>query len=216
MASAEAGRRRRITSDLADRESRWNYALVGSGLGVWDHNYRAGTRYYSDTWKDNPRHGAGRGGRRRLRGMADSFFIPTTAISSLRPSRGRIAGDPDYHVFEYRERHRDGHWVWIECRGACVEWNENGAPARIVGTDTDITARKEAEEMLEHLSRRLDLALEITRIGVFEADLEAGTVEWDDRLMAIYGVEGTPRIKRRRRMGAGASSGRSRARAEQP
>src|ERR1044072_2308843 len=38
-------------SDLAERESRWNHALVGSGLGVWDHNYRLDRKYYSQTWK---------------------------------------------------------------------------------------------------------------------------------------------------------------------
>ncbi|WP_087003804.1 bifunctional diguanylate cyclase/phosphodiesterase [Rhizobium sullae] len=181
-------------SDLAERESRWNYALVGSGLGVWDHNNRAGTKYYSDTWKE-------------IRGLAPDeeadgdyeewikLLHPDDRDFVIEAIGKQIAGDPDYHVFEYRERHRDGHWVWIECRGACVEWDEDGAPARIVGTDTDITARKRSEEMLEHLSRRLDLALEISRIGVFEADLDAGTVEWDDRLLAMYGLEGTPRIK---------------------
>ncbi|WP_246763357.1 EAL domain-containing protein [Rhizobium sp. 007] len=182
------------TSDLAERESRWNYALVGSGLGVWDHNNLIGTKYYSDTWKE-------------IRGMAPheeadgdyeewlKLLHPDDRDFVIGAIEKQIAGDPDYHVFEYRERHKDGGWVWIECRGACVEWDENGAPARIVGTDTDITARKRSEEMLEHLSRRLDLALEISRIGVFEADLNAGTVEWDDRLLAMYGLEGTPRVK---------------------
>ncbi|AJD41410.1 GGDEF/EAL domain-containing protein [Rhizobium gallicum bv. gallicum R602sp] len=182
------------TSDLAERESRWNYALVGSGLGVWDHNNLIGTKYYSDTWKE-------------IRGMAPheeadgdyeewlKLLHPDDRDFVIMAIEKQIAGDPDYHVFEYRERHKNGGWVWIECRGACVEWDENGAPARIVGTDTDITARKRSEEMLEHLSRRLDLALEISRIGVFEADLNAATVEWDDRLLAMYGLEGTPRVK---------------------
>ncbi|MGO8655328.1 PAS domain-containing protein, partial [Rhizobium ruizarguesonis] len=102
-------------------------------------------------------------------------------------------GDPNYQIFEYRERHKDGHWVWIECRGACVEWDGDGVPTRIIGTDTDITARKQAEETLSRLSRRLDLALEVSRIGVFEADIEHDTVEWDDRLIAIYGLQGASR-----------------------
>ncbi|SEH88368.1 PAS domain S-box-containing protein/diguanylate cyclase (GGDEF) domain-containing protein [Rhizobium tibeticum] len=176
--------------ELSERESRWNYALVGSGLGVWDHNLRLGKRYYSDTWKI-------------MRGMApdeDADGDYDTWIELIHPDdrdfvvkaiERQNAGDPDYQIFEYRERHRDGHWIWIECRGACVEWDENGAPARLVGTDNDITARKEAEERLAHLSRRLDLALDISDIGVFEADIENGTVDWDDRLLAIYGITNT-------------------------
>jgi diguanylate cyclase (GGDEF)-like protein/PAS domain S-box-containing protein len=175
-------------SGLVERESRWNYALVGSGLGVWDHNLSLGTRYYSDTWK-------------AMRGMAPDEEADgdyETWIALIHPDDREFvvkaidrqnAGDQDYQIFEYRERHKDGHWIWIECRGACVEWDDQGIPLRLVGTDTDITARKEAEERLAHMSRRLDLALDISGIGVFESDLDAGTVEWDARLLTIYGMK---------------------------
>ncbi|OWV70974.1 diguanylate cyclase [Rhizobium sp. R634] len=194
-AAAEAGLGKRTAaddSDLSERESRWNYALVGSNLGVWDHNYRLGRKYYSETWKT-------------MRGMAPDeeaagdydawlqLVHPDDRDFVVHAIDRQNAGDPDYQIFEYRERHRDGRWIWIECRGACVEWDEAGVPTRIVGTDTDITARKEAEETLSRLSRRLDLALEISRIGVFEADIEQDMVEWDDRLMAIYGLQGISR-----------------------
>jgi PAS domain S-box-containing protein len=39
------------------------------------------------------------------------------------------------------------------------------------------------------MSRRLDLALDISGIGVFESDLDDGTVEWDARLLTIYGIK---------------------------
>jgi len=99
------------------------------------------------------------------------------------------AGDPDYSVFQYREMHLDGHYVWIECRGACVERDEDGNPARIIGTDTDISARKQQEEWLEGLSRRLKLAVDISGIGIFETDFEAGTSEWDEGMRRIFEVE---------------------------
>ncbi|QWW69616.1 bifunctional diguanylate cyclase/phosphodiesterase [Rhizobium sp. WYJ-E13] len=180
-------------SDLSERESRWNYALVGSGLGVWDHNYRLDKRYYSQTWKS-------------IRGMAANetadgdyeawlqLVHPGDRDFVVNAIERQNAGDPDYHVFQYRERHKDGHWVWIECRGAPVEWDETGKAQRVVGTDTDITARKATEEMLAQLSRRLDLALQISDIGVFEADIDHGTVEWDDRLIAIYKLQGVDRL----------------------
>lgn len=186
MGSADAADRQ--TTELIERESRWNYALVGSGLGVWDHNLSLGTRYYSDTWK-------------AMRGMAPdeeadgdydtwiALIHPDDRAFVVKAIDRQNAGDPDYQVFEYRERHKDGHWIWIECRGACVEWDLDGIPLRLVGTDTDITARKEAEERLAHMSRRLDLALDISGIGVFESDLDAGTVEWDARLLTIYGMK---------------------------
>ncbi|MDI7863309.1 EAL domain-containing protein [Rhizobiaceae bacterium n13] len=180
--------------DLQARESRWNHALVGSSLGVWDHNFRQGHLYYSDQW-------------RAIRGADPGEEIDATFdvwIQKVHPDdRDHVqeaiarqnAGDPEYAAFEYRERHKDGHWIWIECRGACVERNADGTPARVIGTDTDITERKAAEEMLADVSRRLELALEISQIGVFEVDLESNVVEWDERLRAIYGMAGAERIR---------------------
>lgn len=175
-------------ADLETWESRWNKALIGSSTGVWDHNWKRGEKYYSPTW-------------RRIRGMSDADPLPESTeawLDLLHPDdRDHVLhcierqneGDPDYTVFEYRERHMEGHWVWIECRGDCVEWDENGKPTRIVGTDTDITARKQAEEATARMARRLDMALEISGIGTYECDLTTGIVDWDERMYRIYGVD---------------------------
>ena len=56
-------------------------------------------------------------------------------------------GDLGFKVTEYRERHADGHWIWILSRGKTVDWNSDGTPARMVGTDTDITSLKAIEEV---------------------------------------------------------------------
>lgn len=178
---------RRQLQEVQERESRWNHALVGSTSGVWDQR-STGDFYYSSIW-------------RQIRGLGpDDPFPPTMEdwLELVHPQdRERVvhcierqnAGDPDYSVFQYRELHRDGHYVWIECRGACVERDENGKPARIIGTDTDISARKQQEEWLEGLSRRLKLAIDISGIGIFETDFEAGTSEWDEGMRRIFEVE---------------------------
>ena len=49
---------------------------------------------------------------------------------------------------EIRARHRDGHFVWILHKGAVVERAPDGSALRVVGTHTDITGRKRAEEEL--------------------------------------------------------------------
>jgi diguanylate cyclase (GGDEF)-like protein/PAS domain S-box-containing protein len=177
---------RRELNALAERESRWNHALVGSASGVWDQRSN-GELYYSQVWRD-------------IRGLGpDDPIAPTMEdwLELVHPQdRERVvvsiarqnAGDPDYTTFQYRELHKDGHYIWIECRGACVERDESGQPARIVGTDTDVTARKAQEERLEGLSRRLKLAVDISRIGIFETDFAAGVSEWDDRMREIFEV----------------------------
>jgi diguanylate cyclase (GGDEF)-like protein/PAS domain S-box-containing protein len=175
-------------------EERWNSALVSSTLGVWDHDFKNGTMYYSDTWK-------------LLRGMEPHEEVDSATdnwLQSVHPDdRERVLecirrqndGEVSSSIFEYRERHKDGRWVWIECRGSCIEWDANGKPTRIVGTDLDVTARKTIEEQFAHVSRRLELAFAVTRIGVFEADLTDKTLLLDDRLLAIMDMEGAPHLQ---------------------
>ncbi|MGN6366925.1 MAG: ATP-binding protein [Phycisphaerae bacterium] len=59
-----------------------------------------------------------------------------------------FAGETPSYEHEHRLRHKDGHWVWFTGRGKVVKRDEHGKPIRIVGTNLDITRRKEAEEEL--------------------------------------------------------------------
>ena len=179
--------RKRNELELSQRESRWNHALESAGQGVWDHDFVRGEMFYSRQWK-------------AIRGMApDDPVEPSVErwIESVHPDdRGRVMeeirrqeqAEAVFNVFAYREKHQRGHWVWIESRGAVVEYGPDERPSRITGTDTDVTERREAEELLARLSRRLELALDISRIGVFEANLRSGEVIWDDALLRIYGL----------------------------
>ena len=91
-------------------------------------------------------------------------FIPMTANGSCARPISRIPGELKQNSFEYRERHRDGHYIWILSRGKPVEWMPDGSVARIIGTDTDITSLKLAEakaaEEKEQTYRRHLAALE--------------------------------------------------------
>ena len=179
---------------LSERESRWNHALTSSGFGLWDHNYRLGTMYYSEKWK-------------RIRGIPPDEDVDPDLdrwLQNVHPEdRAGIAaaiirqnnGEEDEIYYHYRERHRDGHWIWIECRGACVEWGPDGKPTRVIGVDLDVTRHRENEERLSDMSRRLELALGVSEIGVFEAHNTDRIVHWDDNMLRLYGVAGTPNDK---------------------
>ena len=183
--------RKRNTLELAERESRWNHALESAGQGVWDHNFARGDLFYSRQW-------------RSIRGLQPGDSIeasleawiqtvhPDDRVHVLTQIARQENGEAPFNVFSYRERHRDGHWVWIESRGAIVEYSADGKPSRIAGTDTDISERKEAEERLAQMSRRLELALDVSRIGVFDVNLRTSEVRWDDRMVEMYGLMEEP------------------------
>lgn len=83
---------------------------------------------------------------------------------------------------EFRFRRADGEYCWLRSRGKMVAWDAQGIPTRFVGTNSNISARKEAEiekeraaatlskrnrtlESLNRLGRDLTLANSIEEIG---------------------------------------------------
>jgi PAS domain S-box-containing protein len=53
----------------------------------------------------------------------------------------------------YRVHHKEGRWVWIQLKGQVINWQPNGHPLTVLGTQADITQSKLAEAELFKLSK---------------------------------------------------------------
>jgi diguanylate cyclase (GGDEF)-like protein/PAS domain S-box-containing protein len=136
---------------------------------VWDHDIRSDGMWYSRMW-------------RRMRGIPDGEYVdpdqdkwlarvhPDDVPKILSTVDKQDRGDDGYDTLEYRERHRDGHWVWMLSRGKPVEWDANGVPTRTIGTDTDITRLKATEAALADEKERLRVTLDSIGDGVISTD----------------------------------------------
>ena len=152
-------------------EARWEAALGAARQGVWDHDARRGTVTYSRMW-------------RRMRGIGENEEVDGRRelwLERLHPDdRKHIEsvvdkqafGEDGYDILEYRERHRDGHYIWILSRGKPIEWDENGVAVRTVGTDTDITHIKAMEAELALEKERLSVTLQSIADGVISTDVD--------------------------------------------
>jgi diguanylate cyclase (GGDEF)-like protein/PAS domain S-box-containing protein len=165
-------RQKRAEAALAYSESRWSFALAAAGQGVWDHDIRTDDMFYSDTW-------------RTMRGIPNGEYVdpaqdewlkrvhPDDVPKILSTVEKQDAGEEGFDTLEYRERHRDGHWLWILSRGRPVEWDAAGKPVRSIGTDTDITRLKTVEAELAEEKERLRVTLQSIADGVISTDAEA-------------------------------------------
>jgi len=131
---------------LVAAEERWKFALEGSGDGVWDWDAQTNKVYYSPRWK-------------KMLGYAeheigDSLEEWTSRIHAddlprvMAGLRRHLRGETVLYQSEHRVRHRDGHDLWILDRGKVVGHNAEGRPLRVVGTHSDITSAKQAEQAL--------------------------------------------------------------------
>jgi len=73
-----------------------------------------------------------------------------------------LRGEAPIYASEHRIRCRDGAYKWILDRGKVVAWSGDGRPQRIIGTQADITERRQAEDALKASEERYRTIFEST------------------------------------------------------
>jgi PAS domain S-box-containing protein len=71
---------------------------------------------------------------------------------------------------------------------------ENGELKRLWGTQQDITESHQASEALKKSQERLSLALEGSKLGMWEWDITTGNLEWSGRLKKIFGLKASDSV----------------------
>jgi len=131
---------------LRESETRWQFALEGTGDGVWDWNPQTDEVFLSRQWKT-------------MLGYADSEIAnsteawhdrlhPDDLARSFELREQHLRGETPIYENEHRLRCKDGTYKWISARGKVVEWAADGKPLRFIGIHTDVTERRKIEEEL--------------------------------------------------------------------
>lgn len=89
-------------------------------------------------------------------------------------------------TIEYRYRHRDGSWRWVEAR--TIYRGDDPVIDGIIINSRDITERKEREEELLEAKERLELALEGGNFGVYDWNVLTNEIHFDERARAVLGL----------------------------
>jgi len=134
-------------------EERWQFALVGSELGVWDWNLESGAVYRSDRWSSMLGYPSEEIGLDR-QAWTDRIH-PEDRESTLRQMQEHLEGRLPVYSSEHRLKTREGGYRWVLDRGMVLSRGEGGRAIRMVGTHTDIDRRKRGERLQACESRAL-------------------------------------------------------------
>lgn len=81
----------------------------------------------------------------------------------------------------------NGERVWISWTNKVMTDGE-GKVLEVLSIGSDITERKRAEDALREVTQRLQLATDSGHIGIWDRDIQSGTLLWNDKMFEIYGV----------------------------
>lgn len=128
---------------LGKSEARLALALEASELGLWDWDLTTDEVHHSHLESifgvsQNEVKGVLSHLKPRLH-PDDLQFLRRALVEHLK-------GRTDDYCVEYRVRHADGRWLWVEDRGRAVERDSQGRVLRMLGTRRNITERKRRDE----------------------------------------------------------------------
>lgn len=143
--------RNRAEEAVREVEERWKSVLESVGHGAWDANLQTDVVVYSPHWK-------------KMLGFEEHEIgdCIDECRKRIHPedwerTRGEVqrllSGATDTIEFQFRLQCKDGSYKWVLCRGKTVARDEDGKPLRVIGTHTDLTDQKRAEEdyNLQHM-----------------------------------------------------------------
>ncbi len=137
------------TAALAEERERLDNILRGTDAGTWEWNVQTGELRINERWATMIGYRV-----EELSAITVDFWLqrlhPDDQSLTHGMLQGHFSGAFDRYECEVRARHREGHWVWVLDRGAVRSWTADGQPEWMYGTHQDVSARKQAQDIVIH------------------------------------------------------------------
>lgn len=169
---------------MLENERRLNMSLEGTGIGLWDMDFKTQQVYRTDKWFAMLGYELN-----DVSGSIDfwkDIIHPDDFEYVIRETEKHHKGLTDYLKVEHRLRCKDGSYKWILNWGKISERDRKGEPLRALGVHIDINERKLAEESLRNNEKNYKVYLKPYPIG-FGLTSNRILIEVNERICSMLG-----------------------------
>ncbi|MBN2504663.1 MAG: PAS domain S-box protein [Bacilli bacterium] len=164
---------KQLSNDLKKNKDRLESIIEATRIGTWEWDIESGKTIFDDRWAD-------------MAGYTLEELSPTTIDTwnnLLHPddkeivetSLARIfAQKEEYYNVIVRMKHKNGNFIWVHDRGKVIKWSDTEKPLLMMGTHTDVTEAKLAEEQIKYSHRLMQYVIENANaaIAIHDKDLK--------------------------------------------
>lgn len=190
LLAEEIREKQKVQQSLIINEERLKLAMESVNDGIWDWNMIDNEFYFSPKWytilgyKQN-----------EFNSSYDNFInllYPEDIYSTQTQINKVLKKETDEYSAEFRMVNKNGDLQWIYAQGKVVSKNSLGEPLRMIGTHTDITERKNYENMLYQREVKLSAIFNSVNDAIFIHKSDFGKIlDCNETACNMYGYTKT-------------------------
>ncbi len=171
--------------NLRKSEERLALTMKATNDGMWDWNVQTGAVYFNPTYYTMLGYEPN-----ELPASFETWhdlLHPDDRERAVNQAKDHLETRTEYFEMEFRMKTKAGAWKWLLGRGKVVERDTGGRAVRMVGTHTDISRRKDAEEALRRSEARYRDLFESSRDAIGIIDLEGTFINCNSSYAKMLG-----------------------------
>jgi PAS domain S-box-containing protein len=169
-------------AELRETKRKLELALEGTKTGIYDWNLETDEVDWSETFERMLGIEPG-----TFEGTYDAFErrVHPDDVSRIDAAVDRALENDELFLAEFRLRHEDGRWIWVNARGRVVF--DEGGHRRMVGINHDITERKQREQQLQRYREYTDDVLDALDDVFYVLDSNGNLQRWNESMGEVTG-----------------------------
>ncbi|WP_422477415.1 PAS domain S-box protein [Pleomorphochaeta sp. DL1XJH-081] len=160
---------RKASKELHESHERLENVIEATRVGTWEWEVQTGRVQVNERWVQLIGYTMGELDHLDM-ATWESYIYPEDLLRSRQLMQEVYDKNIVYYDHEYRMLHKDGHWVWIHCRGRVTQWDEQGNALVMSGTHDDISQLKDIQHNLFLETKRLETTLLSVGDGIITTD----------------------------------------------